>query len=153
MARESAEEMKRKKDYAKLLFLSGGDLSRKEIADRAGVTEKTLRAWIADELWESFKTSLVTAKSDILRRMYAINQAVIEKIEKTAGGYGDTKLADMSIKYTAAIRNLETETSAGQLFELGIAFIRFVQKVNLKDAKLITEYFDVFIQDQVNNKF
>ena len=62
-------------------------------------------------------------------------------------------MADMYVKYTAAVKNLETETSAGQMYETGIPFIRFVSKDNNELAKEITNYFDAFIMQELNRKF
>jgi len=139
-----------KKDLAKLLFMSG-DITQKEIAERVHITEKTLGNWIKTGNWGKLKKSLITSKGDQLRRLYDIMAALTTAIEKT--DYGDTKLADMMIKYTAAIRNLETETSAGQMFETGMQFISFVDKDNHNLAKDITNYFDAFITKELNHKF
>ena len=141
-----------KKDYAKLLFTTT-DLNQKEIALRVEVTEKTLGKWVNDGLWHSLRKSLLTSKGDQLRRLYEILEAVTTTIGETEGGFGDSKMADMMIKYTAAIKNLETETSAGQMFDLGIQFIRFVDKQDHDAAVTLTNYFDAFIQSELNRKF
>lgn len=143
---------KQKKEYAKLLFTTT-DLTQKEIAERVGTSPQSMTKWVSEGMWDSLRKSLLTSKSDQLRRMYEIANAVTTKIESTQGGFGDTKLADMMIKYTAAIKNLETETSAGQMFEFGMQFIRFVSVDSIPDAQLITDYFDGFIQKVLNAKF
>jgi len=140
------------KDYAKLLYTTG-DWTQKEIAAKVGVSENTISTWARDGMWQYLTKSLITSKSDQIRRLYEIANSVTTKIESTEGGYGDTKLADMMIKYTAAIGNLETDTSAGQMFETGMLFIRFVSKENFELAKEITNYFDAFIQQELNKKF
>jgi len=141
-----------KKDLARLFFITD-NLTQKEIAKRVDVNEKTIGSWVRDGQWQKLRTSLLTSKGDLLRRYYKILDAVADKIEKTEGGYGDTKLADMSIKYSAAVKNLETETSAGQMFETGMAFIRHVMKDDTELAKAITDQFDAFILSELNAKF
>jgi len=152
MKGDKSKSLQQKKEYAKLLYITG-DLNQKEIAQRVEVNEKTIAKWIEEGMWKYLCKSLLTSKSDQLRRAYDILDAVTKKIEDTEGGYGDTKLADMYVKYTAAVKNLETETSAGQMYETGIPFIRFVSKDNNELAKEITNYFDAFIMQELNRKF
>lgn len=57
------------RDYAKALFLAGG-LTQKEIAEKVGVTEKTLCKWIKDGKWETLKKSLLTTKQSQLSELY-----------------------------------------------------------------------------------
>ncbi len=151
MAKEK-RDMRQLQEYAKLLYTTG-DYTQKELAARVGVTEKTIKDWIDKGMWKYLRKSLLTSKSDQVRRLYEILSAVTQRIEDSDGGYGDTKMADMMIKYTAAIKNLETETSAGQMFETGMMFIRFVMKSDTALAKEITNLFDAFIQTELNAKF
>ena len=147
-----AAQKQQQHDYAKLLYTTT-DLSQKEIAEKVEVTQKTLGKWVNEGLWESLRTSLLTSKTDQIRRLYDILSKVTTAVESSEGGIGDTKMADMMIKYTAAIHNIETETSAGQMFETGMQFIRFVQKDNVELAKTVGSYFDAFIQQELNHKF
>ena len=152
MKGDKSKPLQQKKEYAKLLYITG-DLNQKEIAERVDVNPKTIGTWIEDGMWKYLRKSLLTSKGDQLRRYYEILDAVTTKIEATEGGYGDTKLADMSIKYTGIIKNLETETSTGQMIETGMRFIRSVQKVDSELAKQITKFFDAFIMEELNHKF
>lgn len=57
------------KEYAKMLFLSQNQ-TQKEIAERVGVTEKTLTKWIAEGGWEKLKKSLLVTKANQLAMLY-----------------------------------------------------------------------------------
>lgn len=59
----------KEKDFAKLLYLDG-KLTQKEIADRVGVTEKTLGGWIVAGKWEALKVSMLTTKDNQLVALY-----------------------------------------------------------------------------------
>ncbi|NDC41467.1 MAG: hypothetical protein EBZ77_07955 [Chitinophagia bacterium] len=142
----------KEKEYAKLLYTSQ-QLTLKVIAERVGVSEKTLGKWAEDEDWEKLRKSLLTTKSEQLRRLYDILDALTTRIDESEDGAGDTKMADMMVKYTAAISNLETETSTGQLFETGMRFVSFVFKNDIEMGKKVTELFDAFIQSELNHKF
>jgi transposase len=62
------------------------------------------------------------------------------------GNVATTKEADVLIKLSASIKNLEVETGLGETYEVGRAFIDFVRKHNIALAKEITTYFDLYIQ-------
>lgn len=56
-------------DHARLLYLNES-LTAKEIAERVGVTEKTIGKWIAEGNWETLKVSLMTTKDTQLAKLY-----------------------------------------------------------------------------------
>lgn len=59
------------KEYAKFLFTEK-NLTQKEIAEKAGVTEKTLTKWIGenDGEWKKLKQSFMTTKSAQIKEFY-----------------------------------------------------------------------------------
>lgn len=57
------------KEYARVLFVSE-NLSQKEIADRVGVTEKTLGKWIDEGEWKKLKRSLLNTRHNQLNMLY-----------------------------------------------------------------------------------
>lgn len=134
------------KDYARLLYMSQ-ELTQKEIALRVNVTEKTIGKWVIEGMWETQKISLLTSKKDQLWRLYNILSSLTYKIEETE--YGDTGLADMMIKYTAAIKNLETETNIGQYFETLMSFTGWLSQQDSELAKSIIDYADTFLQEKI----
>jgi len=135
------------RDYAKILFVSE-NLSQKEIAARVGVAEKTVKKWMDDGGWKKIKRSLLTTRQNQLALLYDqldfLNSAIALRENKSA----TIKEADIIIKLTAAIKNLEIETSLGETIEVARGFIEFVRTVDLDFAKKVTAYFDQFIQNK-----
>ena len=136
-----------KKEKAKSLFLTG-QYSQKEIASLTGISEKTISKWKEIDDWDSFKTSLLTTRENELKRMYKIlknvNDSTIEDIDE--GRKVNPKDADAVIKYTAAIKNLEIETSIADKVEVGIAFINMVRAEDVELSKQIATWFDTFLK-------
>ena len=60
---------KQEQEFAKSLFLSQ-NLTQKEIAERVGVTEKTLSKWIEKEGWDKLKKSALVTKAAQLAMLY-----------------------------------------------------------------------------------
>jgi hypothetical protein len=126
---------KQKKEYAWLLFREG-TLTQKAIAQKAGVSEKTISSWKDTEQWESKRRSLYNTREDILVDMYLIFENTKNQI-KDKGGIANSKDGDAILKLSQAIKNLETETSVGQIFEVCKGLIQYVQKVDFEKAKEI----------------
>ena len=139
-----------KKDKAKSLYLTG-QYDQKEIAELVGISEKTIGKWKEEGDWDSFKTSMLTTRENQLRSLYKIlqniNDATLEDIDE--GRKINPKDADAVIKYTAAIKSLELETSIADKVEVGTAFINLVRKEDNELAKKITGWFDVFLKQSI----
>src|SRR5690606_16533323 len=133
------------KEYAKTLFLSE-NLHQKVIAERVGVTEKTIGRWIEQGGWRKLKRSLLTTKQTQISMLYDqlewINNEIVERESKVA----NSKEADVISKLTSAIEKLEVETNIGETVEVAKRFITFVQQEDLPLAKSITSWFDTYIQ-------
>lgn len=145
MAKQSEERGK-----ARSLFLTG-QYSQKEIAGMCGVSEKSIRLWKEEEQWDAHKLSLLTTRENQLRNLYKIlenvNDNTLEDID--AGRRVNPKDADAVIKYTAAIRSLEMETSIADKVEVGTALINLVRREDADAAKVITKWFDIFLQQSI----
>ncbi len=60
----------KEKEYARVLFLSDQNLTQKEMAEKVGITEKTLIKWIDQEGWRDLKKSLLVTKTSQLSNLY-----------------------------------------------------------------------------------
>lgn len=138
-----------KKEFAKTLYFNNKDLTQKDIAERVDVTEKTMGKWIVEGEWEILRRSMLTSKSEQIARLYIIVNAVTDRIDEMEG-VGDTKMADMMIKYTAAIKNLETDTGIADMVDTMMAFGTYVQRHYPEHFKLITEMSDSFVMEKLN---
>lgn len=103
-----------------------------------------------DNEWDKLRKSLLTTKPEQLKYLYNQLDAIHKHIATKEEGkrYADSKEADIISKTTTSIKNLETETSLGQVIEVASAFVRFVQKESLDDAQKITIWLNSFIKDK-----
>ena len=138
---------KEKKDYAWLLFKEGV-LTQKAIAEKVGVSEKTITQWKEAEGWETKRRSLYNTREDILVDMYLIFENTKNKIIEK-GGTADSKDGDAILKLSQSIKNLETETSVGQVFEVCKGLIQHVQRIDIDKAKEIIDYVDSFMKEKL----
>lgn len=144
-------DRKQKKDYAKTLFLNDLNITQKEIAERAGVSEKTVSNWVNRESWEKLRTNLLTTRDMQLSALYGQLRALNETIagRELDKRYASSKEADVLIKLTSAIRNLEQDMSIADIVNVAKRFLGFVKKVDMNQAKEISALFDAFIKDNI----
>lgn len=137
-----------KRDKAKSLYLTG-QYSQKEIAAIVGISEKTISKWANDatDKWEEMKTSMLTSRTNELRRLYKMLQNINDSVdEKTTLKIPiNSKDADAILKLTSAIKNLEIETSIAEKVDVGTDFINLVSKEDTVLAKQISKWFDIYL--------
>lgn len=139
--------LQQKKDYAKRLYLSGEGITQKEIAIRAGTTEKSVGKWIKLYGWEDLRVSLLTSKEEQLSSLYRQLDALKTDIESREKKWPTPAEGDLIIKLTGSIRNLETDTSISEKMDTGKEFLRFVrQATNAETSNDIARLFDAYIK-------
>ena len=136
-----------KKEWAQMLFVKG-DLNQKDIAAKVSVSEKTIGNWITKGHWDKLRKSTLTTKTEQLRNLYDLLDKITKKL-KDGDSIGDSKIADMYVKYTAAINNLETETNIGQISEVARMFVNWLQGIDPHLALSVVNNFDAFIKERL----
>lgn len=139
-----------KREWAQVLYTKER-LAQKEIASKVGTSEKTVSAWKEKYGWDKLRQSLLVTKEEQIRRIYHIIDTLTEAAEMDVL-LGSTKMADMLVKYTASVKNLETETSLAQIIDVGTRFLDFLRAEDLHRAKDIAPLFDAFIQQTLAGK-
>jgi len=139
--------MSDKQYLAKILF-TREKLEQKIIAKRVGVSEKTISKWVTDFNWKKIRNRLLVSKEEILNDLYEQLENLHNSIKAKDVGkqFADTKEADIQIKYTASIRNLETDLAIADLVESGIRFIRYMQMAGTFEQVLeVAEFWNSFL--------
>ena len=128
--------------------LKSSDITQKEIAAKVSVSEQTMTKWVKEGEWENLRKSLLTTKSEILRGYYDVLDKIRKKL-KEENTIGDSKLADMNVKYTAAIKNLETDASLAELIEAGRLFVNDLMEKDPQFALRVLNEYDEFIKNRL----
>lgn len=149
-AKHMALTNKEKREYAWLLYKED-TLTQKAIATRVGVTEKTIGQWKEEENWDAKRRSLYNTREDILVDLYVILENTKNAV-KEKGGIANSKDGDAILKLSQSIKNLETETSVGQIFEVCKGLIQHVQKLDFEKAKEIIDYVDSFMKEKLKKR-
>lgn len=145
--------MSDKQYLAKILYTTE-KLDQKIIAKKVGVSEKTIGKWVNDFNWKSLRNRLLVGKEEVLNNLYEQMERLNDKIRTRKDGdhigHADTKEADILIKYTASIRNLETQLAIADLVESGKRFIKHLQSVGTPDqVKTFADLWHSFIMESI----
>lgn len=139
------------REHARLLYVNERRTCE-QIGERLGVSPRTVARWRDEGKWDDERKSLLTTRQSVLTMLYNQLEALAVDVEKREVPIPTSKEADTITKITSSIQRMEVETGLGENIETGRQFITFVQAVDLDHAKLITGYFDEFINSKLKRK-
>lgn len=140
------------KQYLAKILYTREQLDGKVVAKKVGVSERTMSEWVNKFNWKSLRNRMLLSKEDNINALYEeLEQIAAEiRLKKEGSRYADTKTADIRIKTTAAIRNLETDLAIADLVESGIRFIKYLQKIDTAQSVLeIADKWHAFLQASI----
>ncbi len=135
-------------ELARYLYTKEGK-TLKEIALTTGEEEGNIRVWVAQGGWEGMRVTLLTSKEHQLRQLFALLDQVNKKM--TDAGEVNPKDADLAMKYTTAIRNLDVALGIPEIVDIASQFINWVRTKNRQLATAIAIEFDGFITGRAKN--
>lgn len=135
-----------RKEWAKTLYTKL-DKGISEIAITVGADEVIVRSWIQEGRWNDVKRSLLISKEAQLERFYSAIERIYAKSVEYPDGELTIKDIDLVTKYTAAIKNLESETGISYIVQVAALFTRWLLHRDAVLAREVTAHFDTFITD------
>lgn len=142
------------KQYLAKILYTREKLDGKIVAKKVHVSEKTMSSWVTKFGWKKLRNRLLVSKEEVLNNLYEQLEELSNDIKCKNEGkrYGDSKQADTLIKYTASIRNLETDLSIADLVQSGIRFLKHLQKVGtLEQIMEISDLWNSFLMVSIKN--
>lgn len=140
------------KQYLAKILYTREQLDAKVVAKRVGTSEKTMGKWVNDFGWKNLRKRLLVSKEQVLNNLYEQLEELNNTIKSRNEGkrFGDTKEADILIKYTASIRNLETDLAIADLVESGIRFVKHLQKIGTMEQVMeVSDLWNSFLQSSI----
>lgn len=140
------------RQVAKVLFMQG--YTQKEIAKKLSVSEATISKWAKEDHWDNLKKNLINSKSERLSELYdelaAFNQMI--KSRDITMRFPNSKEADVRRKLIRDIADLERKYNIGQTTTIARDFVTFCRDIDFEFAQKANEYFDLFINHQIEKQ-
>lgn len=135
-------------EWAKLLFTKE-KLTQKEIAAKVGVREATLSKWVRSKGWEKERASIMTTRHAQLAMWYQqlddLNKLIISRNEGLRHPQGAE--SDTISKLSAAIKNLEIETSVAESINVLTKVLEHARhNLPFERVQELSKYLDSYIK-------
>ncbi len=140
------------REVAKVLFMQG--YTQKEIAAKINVSEQTISKWSKTDHWDNLKKNLVNSKTERLSELYDELMALNAMIKTREEGFRfpNSKEADIRRKLIRDIADLERKYNIGQTTVIARDFITFCRDIDFDFSQKANEYFDLFINHQIDKQ-
>lgn len=138
----------KKKELARIIYTIG-NYTFEEVAEKVGVKRQTVGRWAKADNWKELKAGMSITKDNILKNMYRhlneINEEILKRDEKNR--IPTTAEADVMVKLSAAIKNMELDIGLADIIGVGMKFGNWMRGLNVDKAKEFMEYWDMFINE------
>ncbi len=130
-----------KREWAKTQYTKE-DISIRDIALKVDADEAIVRSWIQEGKWVEIKRSALTSKAVQLDYFY-------NALEKVTSRQATDNLKDVElmVKYTAAIKNLESETGVSSIVQVAETFTTWLLRRDPELSRTVTAHFDAFVRE------
>ena len=133
------------KKIARLLYLQC-EMNVKELTQSLMVPEEVIERWIQSGEWDSVRESLSISKKKQLKYLYKALNTVTSKLNAT--DEPTPKDMELMAKYSAMIKNMDTEHDLKGQIQTAETFVRWLYKKNEPLAQTVTEELGVYIKEQ-----
>jgi len=148
--RLTKDELLQKQELAKLIYLTE-DITQKELAERVGVTEKTVGKWIEEEGWAKLKRNIPLTRDELLSSWYDELAELKEHIKNKPEGkrFADFKEAQLRRSLLKDIEVLQQDSGIPETIQVMTAFVKFIRRNDLKNAQEVSHIADAFTKSKL----
>ncbi len=130
---------------ARVLYLQC-DMNVKEVSQRVRQPEETIENWIQGGEWNMFRESLSISKKKQLKYLYKALNSVTSRLNATEEP--TPKDVELMMRYSAMIKNIDTEHDLTGLIYLAEAFLTWLYKKDEQLSKTVTVEMEAYIKEQ-----
>jgi putative ATPase subunit of terminase (gpP-like) len=136
-----------KKEIAGILYLQG-NLTQQEIAEKVGVSRRTVGSWVTAGKWEEMKAGLTMTREqqimNLQRQIAEINNVIAGR--PTGERFASTVESKTIAQLSAAIDKLEKDAGLKDLISSATRFLVWLRSIDIGKAKEFGVLWDNFIR-------
>ena len=125
-----------KREWAKVLYIRE-DLTQAEIAEKVGVSRRTIISWCDKGKWAELKVGMTMTReqqiNNLHRQIAEINQVISAKPEGKR--FADASEAATIQKLSQAVDRLEKDAGLKDLISSGMRFLSWLRSEDIEKAK------------------
>ena len=148
---------KETKELARLYFMRGE--TQKSIANKVGVTEKTVSRWVDKEGWAEKRAAENITRPELVNKLLITINKLIEQVNESDDPVLISGLGDKLSKLSTTIEKLDKKANVVDAIEVFMAFGKWMQyrasfdsEITPELLKAINKYQDLYISDQISKK-
>ncbi|NLB80389.1 MAG: helix-turn-helix domain-containing protein [Clostridiaceae bacterium] len=148
---------KERKELARLYFMRGE--TQKSIANKVGVTEKTVSRWVDKEGWAEKRAAENITRPELVNKLLITINKLIEQVNESDDPDLISGLGDKLSKLSTTIEKLDKKANVVDAIEVFMAFGKWMQYRSSFDSeitpellKAINKYQDLYISEQISKK-
>lgn len=148
---------KETKELARLYFMRGE--TQKSIANKIGVTEKTVSRWVDKEGWAEKRAAENITRPELVNKLLITINKLIEQVNESDDPVLISGLGDKLSKLSTTIEKLDKKANVVDAIEVFMAFGKWMQYRSSFDSEItpellraINKYQDLYISEQISKK-
>lgn len=134
------------KEYAFILYMQ--KVAQKDIAERVGVSEKTISEWKKVENWEAKRAAKTISMDTLIAKALARINTMLDEKDFNADGFAKAVSQLKTLKHRNTV---DDEIMCFMDFQNWIVDNRQIEKIEEGFIKLLTRLQDAFIQHRIGN--
>lgn len=152
------KQLEEKREFARLLFMQGEQ--QKIIADKTGVSQQTISAWVEKFGWASQRAAASITRPELVNKLLLSIDKLIEQVNESNDPEAFNSLGDKLAKMSMTIERLDKKASIVDVVDTFMGFAKWLQfragfdeQVTPELIKTINRYHDLYITDLLQSKF
>ena len=147
--RLSREQIERKKQLGRSLYMSGMELT--EIADQLGVSRVSVSKWCSSGGWKEARAAKNITRPELVNKLLLTIDNLIENVNQSNDPTLIGSLADKLSKLSATIEKLDKKANVIDAIEVFMAFNKWIQDQACYDPEITPELIKAI--NKYQNKF
>lgn len=149
MAKKQTNQQKY--ELAFMLYTKESITTKKVLAERVGVTPKTIADWIEKDKWEKRRQNMLLTREEQMQNLLIELEELNEFIKAKPEGqrFANAKEGDVRRKLIKDIKDLETKASISETIEVATKFVKWLSVLDFPKSKEVANLFDSYIKDNL----
>jgi DNA-binding XRE family transcriptional regulator len=132
------KELEQKKELARMYYMQGA--LQKEIAEKTGVSEKTVSAWVEAGRWATIRAGVNVTRPELVNKALGAVNKLLDQIYESQDPELLSTLPDQLAKFASFIDKLDKKANVVSTIDVFIAFSKWIRHRAEYDPEITPEF-------------